>query len=110
MRALYRFRANPLAMIGLVRDVAGEVIALHRTYLQQDGDIVRKADVPKPRMMMGKVGGGAVRLAPIGAHGVLGLCEGIETGLAVMAACPGLPAGVPAVTAALRAPPSPSRS
>ena len=54
-----RFRRNPLAMIGLVRDVAGEVIALHRTYLQQDGDTVRKADVPKPRMMMGKVGGGA---------------------------------------------------
>ena len=29
-----------------------------------------------------RVGGGAVRLAPIGTHGVLGLCEGIETGLA----------------------------
>ncbi len=87
----FETKAGYLAMIGLVRDVAGEVIALHRTYLQQDGDTVRKADVPKPRMMMGKVGGGAVRLAPIGTHGVLGLCEGIETGLAVMAACPGLP-------------------
>lgn len=87
----FETKTGYLAMIGLVRDVAGEVIALHRTYLQQDGDTVRKADVPKPRMMLGKVGGGAVRLAPIGAHGVLGLCEGIETGLAVMAACPGLP-------------------
>jgi len=87
----FETKAGYLAMIGLVRDVAGEVIALHRTYLHQDGDTVRKADVPKPRMMMGKVGGGAVRLAPIGTHGVLGLCEGIETGLAVMAACPGLP-------------------
>ncbi len=87
----FETKTGYLAMIGLVRDVAGEVIALHRTYLQQDGDTVRKANVPKPRMMMGKVGSGAVRLAPIGAHGVLGLCEGIETGLAVMAACPGLP-------------------
>jgi putative DNA primase/helicase len=87
----FETKAGYLAMIGLVRDVAGEVIALHRTYLQQNGETVRKADVPKPRMMLGKVGGGAVRLAPIGPHGVLGLCEGIETGLAVMAACPGLP-------------------
>jgi hypothetical protein len=87
----FETKAGYLAMVGLVRDVAGEVIALHRTYLQQDGEAIRKADVPKPRMMLGKTGGGAVRLAPIGAHGVLGLCEGIETGLAVMAACPGLP-------------------
>ena len=42
-------------------------------------------------MMLGRTGGGAVRLAPIGPAGVLGLCEGIETGLAVMTACPGLP-------------------
>ena len=89
--ANYETKAGYLAMLGLVRDVAGAVIALHRTYLQQDGDAVRKADVPKPRMMLGKTGGGAVRLALIGPHGVLGLCEGIETGLAVMAACPGLP-------------------
>ena len=79
------------AMVGLVRDQAGEVVALHRTYLQDDGDSVRKADIAKARMMMGKPGGGAVRLAPIGADGFLGLSEGIETGLAVMAACPGLP-------------------
>ena len=41
-------------------------------------------------MMLGKTGGGAVRLAPLGESGVLALCEGIETGLAVMTACPGL--------------------
>lgn len=87
----FETKAGYLGMVALVRDGAGEVIALHRTYLQQDGDAVRKADVPKPRMMLGKTGGGAVRLAPIGPAGVLGLCEGIETGLAVMAACPGLP-------------------
>ena len=32
-----------------------------------------------------------MRLAPIGTASALGLCEGIETGLAVMTACPGLP-------------------
>lgn len=82
------------AMIGVVRDVAGEVVALHRTYLQVDAeapDTVTKAAVSKPRMMLGKVAGGAVRLAPINPGSALGLCEGIETGLAAMMSCPGLP-------------------
>jgi putative DNA primase/helicase len=82
------------ALIGVVRDRAGEVIAIHRTYLQCDAaqpDKVAKAAVSKPRMMLGKVAGGAVRLAPISEGCVLGLCEGMETGLAVMTACPGLP-------------------
>jgi hypothetical protein len=89
--AHFETRTGYPAMIGLVRNVAGEVVALHRTYLQQNGEAVGKADVSKPRMMLGKTAGGAVRLGPIGADGFLGLSEGIETGLAVMAACPGLP-------------------
>ena len=53
-------------MIGLVRDRAGEVIGLHRTYLQEDADGgVSKAPIAKPRMMLGKVAGGAVRLAAV---------------------------------------------
>ena len=83
------------AMIGVVRDVAGEVVALHRTYLQEaDGTVagtVTKAAVSKPRMMLGRVAGATVRLVPINPGAALGLCEGIETGLAVMTACPGLP-------------------
>jgi hypothetical protein len=74
-------------MIGVVRDLAGESFAIHRTYLQVDEnapDTVIKAAVSKPRMMLGKVAGGAVRLAPINTAAALGLCEGIETGLAVM--------------------------
>ncbi|MCC7462397.1 MAG: ATPase, partial [Gammaproteobacteria bacterium] len=89
--ANFETKAGYPAMLGLVRDGAGDVIALHRTYLQEDGESVRKADIAKPRMMLGRTGGGAVRLAPIGVDGVLGLCEGIETGLAVMTACHGLP-------------------
>lgn len=77
------------ALVGVVRDRAGEILALHRTYLRPDGSA--KADVPKPKKMLGKVTGGAVRLAEIGADGRLGLCEGVETGLSVMAACSELP-------------------
>jgi len=78
------------AMLGLVRDGAGEVIGLHRTYLSENPDgSVAKAPVAKPRMMLGKMAGGAVRLAAFNGQGALGLCEGIETGLAVMTACPG---------------------
>jgi hypothetical protein len=67
----------------------GERIAIHRTYLTPDGS--GKADVPKPRMMLGSVAGGAVRLGAVGEHGVVGLGEGIETCLSVMQVCPELP-------------------
>ena len=79
------------ALLGQVRDRSGEVIGLHRTYLVQDGTEVHKAPVSKPKMMLGRIAGGAVRLAPIGKDGRVALCEGIETGLAVMTACPDLP-------------------
>ena len=72
-----------------MRNAAGEQIAIHRTYLAPDGS--GKADVPKPRMMLGSVAGGAVRLGDVGEHGVVGLGEGIETCLSVMQACPELP-------------------
>ena len=52
-----------------------DIIAIHRTYLQCDAaqpGKVAKASVSKPRMVLGKNGGGAVRLAPIGDTGVLG--------------------------------------
>ena len=79
------------AMLGIVRDRAGEVIGLHRTYLEEGADgAAGKAAIAKPRMMLGRVAGGAVRLAPFTGEGALGICEGIETGLAVMEACLGL--------------------
>ena len=74
------------ALIAIVRNAAGERIAIHRTYLAPDGS--GKADVPKPRMMLGSVAGGAVRLGDVGEHGVVGLGEGIET-------CAQRDAGVP---------------
>lgn len=92
------------AMVGVVRDLAGEPVALHRTYLEVDADDpnkVTKAPVAKPRMMLGKVAGGAVRLAEINPDAALGLCEGIETGLAVMTACASLPVWATLSTAGL---------
>lgn len=86
-------RAYP-ALIGVVRDQAGELMAVHHTYLQADSDQldrIGKAPVAEPRMMLGKTGGGAVRLAAIGNEGMIGLSEGIESGLAVTTACPTLP-------------------
>ena len=82
-------RAGYPGLVAFVRNAGGRVIGIHRTYLAPDG--AAKADVPKPRMMLGPVAGGAVRLAPLGENGVLGLAEGIETGLSVIEACPGLP-------------------
>lgn len=92
------------AMVGVVRNLAGEPVALHRTYLEVDADEpskVIKAPVAKPRMMLGKVAGGAVRLAEINPDAALGLCEGIESGLAVMTACASLPVWATLSTAGL---------
>ena len=75
-------------MVAIVRDSGGAQIGLHRTYL--DPQKSAKADVSPARKTLGAVGGGAVRLAEP-RDGLIGLAEGIETALAVIAACPDLP-------------------
>ena len=75
-------------IVAVVRDHQGNRIALHRTYLADDGSA--KAPVDNPRKMLASTGRGTVRLAEI-ANGLLGVAEGIETALSVMAACPHLP-------------------
>ncbi|MHB8715584.1 MAG: DUF7146 domain-containing protein [Sulfuricaulis sp.] len=74
---------NPPAMLATVSDSKGRPVTLHRTYLDMRGN---KSPVPKPKMLMasaveGSAVGGAIRLFESGK--VLGLTEGIETGLAV---------------------------
>ena len=76
-------------LVAFVRNAGGRVIGVHRTYLAPDG--TAKADLPSPRMMLGSVTSGAVRLAALGDGAVLGLAEGIETALSVSQACPDLP-------------------
>lgn len=74
-----RSRGVP-ALVAAVIDLAGDVVAIQRTFLKPDG--AGKADVPVPKRALGPVGRGAVRLAP--AAPVLGVAEGIETGLSAM--------------------------
>jgi phage/plasmid primase-like uncharacterized protein len=65
------------AMVGRTDNVDGELIGVHRTFL--DGS--RKAAIDPQKAMFGRAMGGAVRLAAAGP--TLAVTEGIETGLAV---------------------------
>jgi putative DNA primase/helicase len=69
------------AMLAKVSAPDGRPCQIHRTYLTPTG---AKAQVSKPRkLMQGALPkGSTVRLAPIGADGVIGVAEGVETALA----------------------------
>jgi putative DNA primase/helicase len=87
------------AMVALVtHGESGAPIAIHRTFLARDG--AGKAPVEPKKMMLGPCRGGAVRLADPGDMLMVG--EGIETGLAAMAAT-GRPAWAALSTSGLRA-------
>ena len=86
------------AMVAAVANAAGELVALHRTWLTPEG---RKAPTPGPvkklSRAIGPVMGGCIRLAWPGAGAsleVMGAAEGIETALAARQA-----SGVPTVAA-----------
>ena len=82
-------RRHP-AMVALIE--GGEGFAIHRTFLQPDGN--GKADVPAgtEKMMLGPARGGHVEIAR--ANGPLMACEGIETGLALASGLLSRPATV----------------
>ncbi len=93
-------------MLAAVRNAAGQLVGLHRTYLEQDG--TGKAPIAPAKMSLGPIGGGAVRLAPAGPHLVVG--EGIESTLSAMTGG-GLPGWAALSTGGLRAlvlPPRPT--
>lgn len=71
------------AMLALMTDaVTGEPRGLHRTFLMPDGSA--KAPIDKPRQMLGHAG--IIRLSPDeDVTAGLGIAEGIETALAVIA-------------------------
>lgn len=82
------------AMVSAITSPAGELLALHRTYLTRDG---RKAELPGPVKKVtaasGHLVGGCIRLgAPL--DGVIGIAEGVETALAASMA-----SGLPVVAA-----------
>lgn len=68
------------ALIAGVIDVAGRLVGIQRTFLAPDGR--GKAAISAPKRSLGPIGQGCVRLAP--ADTVLGVAEGIETGLSAM--------------------------
>lgn len=66
-------------LVALVRGERGAITGVHRTFVPRGRQVTRQ-----PKMMLGRVRGGAVRLAPIGEDGRLVLTEGIEDALAAM--------------------------
>ncbi len=70
------------ALIAAVQAPDREITGIVRTYLRADGH--GKAQVSTPRMALGRIGTGAVRLAA--AASTLGLAEGIESALSAMQA------------------------
>lgn len=67
-------------MLAKISNQNGQFQAIHRTYLQPDRP--EKAQVSPAKMSLGPVRGGAIRLSV--ADDELIVCEGIETGLALL--------------------------
>jgi putative DNA primase/helicase len=68
--------ATAPAIVARISTAAGDAQGVHVTFLRLDGS--GKADVPEPRKIIGRAGGGLIRLAP-GAR--LVVAEGIESAL-----------------------------
>ena len=64
-------------LVAAVVDAGGELIGIQRTFLDPAG--TGKAKVSKAKLSLGRVSGGAIRLAPTSAS--LVVCEGLEDGL-----------------------------
>lgn len=76
-------KSSPLpCLVAAVRDVAGDVIGVQRIYLRRDGK--GKADLPKAKLSLGTVAGGAIRLGDLDGSGVVTVCEGPEDGLSLL--------------------------
>lgn len=68
---------NMKAMVAKVTDYDNRPVAIHRTYLNEDGG---KADLEKNKMLIGKMPeGSAIRLFPF--EDEIGIAEGIETAI-----------------------------
>ncbi|WP_421933040.1 DUF7146 domain-containing protein [Phenylobacterium sp.] len=75
----YQGSAVYTAMVAIVTGPDGKSSGLHVTAIKPDGS--GKPDMTNPRRMFGDMRGAAVRFAPVPVNGVLGLSEGLETGL-----------------------------
>ena len=93
-------KSGPLhpALVALVTDEGDRPIGIQRTYLNAAG--TGKAAVAKPKLSLGRMSGGSIRLAPASATVVI--CEGLEDGLSVQQAL-GIPTWATAGTGGLTA-------
>ena len=66
-------------LIALVASPENQAVGVHRIFLRNDG--LGKADVPKPKLSLGRVRGCAVRLAPAARQMIV--AEGIEDALSL---------------------------
>ena len=64
-------------LVAVLASADNKVVGVQRTYLKPDGS--GKADVPTPKLSLGRIRGAAIRLAP--AAGVLIVTGGLEDGL-----------------------------
>jgi len=84
-KAIERIGRFP-AMVGVVRDLAGESVTVHTTYLENGTKLDRGDECPSRKLLSPVTGrvGCAVRLMPI-TERVLAVAEGIETALSASA-------------------------
>lgn len=80
------------AIVACVTNAAGVITGIHRLYLARDGSPAKRAAADcgekGAKVALGSLGGGAVRLGGDPAAKTLVLCEGIETGMMILAASP----------------------
>lgn len=67
-------------LVACVGSVDNKIVGIQRTFLNEAG--TGKASVPKAKLSLGHVAGGAIRLAPAASD--LIVCEGLEDGLTLM--------------------------
>lgn len=74
-------RKGPLhpCLVACVASAGNQLTGIQRTYLNAAG--TGKAAVPKPKLSLGRVSGGAIRCAPAALD--LVVCEGLEDGLSL---------------------------
>jgi putative DNA primase/helicase len=87
------------AMVAAVQAPDRQIRGIHRTFLKVDG--TGKAPISEPRLSLGTLTGGAVRLAAADPDKPLLVAEGIETALSAMQAS-GLPAWAALSTSGLK--------
>jgi DNA primase len=76
-RLRYGGRGQPLpCLVAVVVSVENKLVGVQRCFLDEDG---RKADVPAPKLSLGRIRGAAIRLAPAAAE--LVVTGGVEDGL-----------------------------